>query len=54
MTAGLLLVHGYNEPELEICDLEKNINRKFGIMEGAGSRELAETVSSRVQLFYRN
>ena len=53
MTAGSL-VHGYGEPELEFCDLEKNINRKFDIMEGASSRELAETVSSRVQLFYRN
>ena len=52
MTAGLLLVHGYNESELEFCDLEKNINRKFDIIEGAGSHELADTLKSRVQIKY--
>ena len=29
MTAGLLPVHGYNEPEMEFCDLEKYSNRKY-------------------------
>ena len=46
------LVHGYNEPELEFCDLEKNINRKFDIIEGASWRELVDTLSSRVQIKY--